>query len=436
MADVFRHMGFEEVRITRRTSDKGRDILMKEHLEGDEPCYVIVECKHTKRVSRPVIQKIHSAVTTYHYDGKKRGIVVTSGKFTNPAREYVEEVNQGTGTKVIQLIDGRDLRNIGDDIGLNLYNGKIEVLCDETLPHPPDLRTVSSKIRQEFMSINAFKQKHYTEPDCSIDFLPTLNISARIDSTFETSVGVIHQINEKDNIVILGKRGSTDLLNQKVARMAQKNLKKSINLEKEKLEEKFHNINVLRFGKTETDYKEEAIDILRKKHETKVTYTGDNNVTYHKECTPKKSDITILNITPVYVPLVKTKTEIKKYSYPFQYLSAHPETVKYGDKIHICVQCGKSNGTTFTYCKNCGSINCPDHTKTERLEQTPICTGCAIREYFFYKEKYFYNEENLKKFRKIYEKMPFYRKALENKTLTAIIIALITIMTIIILSII
>lgn len=33
---------------------------------------VVVECKHSDVVSRPVVQKLHSAVATYDFDGPKR----------------------------------------------------------------------------------------------------------------------------------------------------------------------------------------------------------------------------------------------------------------------------------------------------------------------------------------------------------------------------
>ena len=85
-----------------------------------------------------------------------------------------------------------------------------------------------------------------------------------------------------------------------------------------------------------------------------------------------------------------------------------------------CVQCGTdADGETYTFWANCDSINCADHTKTERLEGTPVCTGCAVTERFAFKTKYFYDEDNLEAFRKEYAAMPFYRKPFENKPLVA-----------------
>jgi len=72
---------------------------------------------------------------------------------------------------------------------------------------------------------------------------------------------------------------------------------------------------------------------------------------------------------------------------------------------------------TYTFCANCGSINCDSHIKTERLEGTPVCTGCAVTERFALKTKYFYDETNRDAFRDQYDTMPFYKKAMENTPL-------------------
>jgi len=86
MEDVFRNLGYENVRQARRTADEGRDILMEEVVDGRRRA-IVVECKHTDSVGRPVVQKLHSAVSTFDFDGPKRGMVVTTGTFTSPARE-------------------------------------------------------------------------------------------------------------------------------------------------------------------------------------------------------------------------------------------------------------------------------------------------------------------------------------------------------------
>jgi len=51
------------------------------------------------------------------------------------------------------LLDGEDLREIADEIGLDLYNGRIEILCGETLrPYDP-AADVDAPIEEAFRDI-------------------------------------------------------------------------------------------------------------------------------------------------------------------------------------------------------------------------------------------------------------------------------------------
>jgi len=106
---------------------------------------------------------------------------------------------------------------------------------------------------------------------------------------------------------------------------------------------------------------------------------------------------------------------LQEYSYPYEYFAAGPSRVTIEDGVHRCVHCSTTSGNeTYTYCANCGSISCESHTKTERLEREPVCTGCAVTERFALKTKYFYDEENLKLFREEYGEMAIHQKAMEN----------------------
>jgi hypothetical protein len=104
MEDVFRNLGYENVRQANRTADEGRDVIMEEVVDGRRRA-IIVECKHTGTVGRPVVQKLHSAIATFDFDGPKRGMVVTTGRFTNPAKEYANRLQQNDDPHPIELLD-------------------------------------------------------------------------------------------------------------------------------------------------------------------------------------------------------------------------------------------------------------------------------------------------------------------------------------------
>jgi restriction endonuclease Mrr len=414
---VFRHLGYENVRQATKTADEGRDVLMEEVVDGTRRA-VVVECKHTSNVGRPVVQKLHSAIATFEYDGPKRGIVVTTGRFTNPAAEYADRLRANGDPHPIELIDGTDLREIADEVGLDLYNGRIEILCDETLRPFDPANSVDAPIREAVRDIDNLDPSDLPSPHSHVTFRPMLSILADTNAVFETSVGVIHRINDRRRVVIHADRGHPDPADHTVASLITDNRTSSVELDEERFETLFDEFDVRRFGRTETEYKEWAVDRLQDHHTTEVTYTGDNNVTYTKTCTPNQSDISVQSIQPVYLPQIRLTVELQEYSHPYACYVAGPSRVTIEDGIHRCVHCDTAgSGGSYTYCANCGSINCSSHTKTERLEGTPVCTGCAVTERFALKRKYFYDEANRDTFREEYEQMPFHRKAWENKPL-------------------
>ena len=419
MEDVFRNLGYENVRQASRTADEGRDILMEEVIDGTRRA-IVVECKHTDSVGRPVVQKLHSAVSTFDYDGPKRGIVVTTGRFTSPAKEYANDLREAGDPYLIELIDGTDLREIADEIGLDLYNGRIEIICDETLRPFDPTSGLDAPVREAFRDIDNIDAEDVPSPRTQADFQPVVVITADINAVFETSVGVIHRVNETDRFVVQAQRGRPDIMQGSVRRLIAENRRQTTDLDEEKFSTLFDDLNVHRFGQTETEYKEWAVDRLQDRHTTTVTYTGDNNVTYNKTCEPNQSDISVQSIAPIYLPEIRQTTHLQEYEYPYKYYAAGPSRVTVEDEIHQCVHCEMAGkGTEYTYCSNCGSINCPTHTKTERVEQTPICTGCAVTGRFAFKTKYFYDEENLEEFAEEYEEMALHEKARENPPLVA-----------------
>ncbi|GAB7019617.1 restriction endonuclease [Halostagnicola bangensis] len=414
MEDVFRHLGYENVRVSARSADEGRDILMEEVVDGRRRA-VVVECKHTDTVSRPVVQKLHSAVATYDYDGPKRGMVATTGRFTGPAREYAENLgaNRDGG---VALLDGSDLREIGDEIGMDLYNGRIEILCEETLrpTHPTAGR--DAPVFEATQEVENLDPTRIPSPRTAVDLEPMVTVSTRTSATFETGVGVIHSLDETNDLVLHANRGHPRVAEGAVRELVANRSAPRIDLEETPLENRFDAVSRERYGQTETEYKEWAVDQIQQRQTTTVHYTGDNNVDYQKTCTPNRSDVSVLDIDSVYLPHVRSRLSLGEYDYAYEYYAAGPSRATTANDLHQCVHCDAADGT-YTYCENCGSINCEDHIETERLEDEPICTGCAVTERFALKTKYFSDEENLETFRRRYDEMPIHEKARENVAL-------------------
>ncbi|RLM83679.1 restriction endonuclease, partial [Haloarcula sp. Atlit-7R] len=162
------------------------------------------------------------------------------------------------------------------------------------------------------------------------------------------------------------------IADSQLADLIANNSQQAVELDSDRFSTMFDDIDVTRYGQTETDYKEWAVSRLQQHHTTTVSYTGGNNVTYEKTCKPKQSDISIQAISPLYVPRVRQTLQLQQYTYPYSYYAAGPSGVAIEDGIHRCVHCEKETAKSYTYCANCGSINCDSHIKTERLEGTPV----------------------------------------------------------------
>ncbi|WP_254832828.1 restriction endonuclease [Haloglomus salinum] len=430
MEDVFRNLGYENVRQAAKTADEGRDIVMEEVVDGTRRS-IVVECKHTGSVGRPVVQKLHSAIATHDFDGPKRGMVVTTGRFSGPAEEYAERLDANDDPYPIELVDGRDLRELAEEVGLDLYNGRIEVLCDETLRPRDPTGTVDSPLFEVVRDVENLSVADLPPADRRAHFQPVVVVSARVQATFETSVGVVHRVDEADAIALHAGRGGPTPCSSAVAQLVASNLSQAVDLDEDAFAETFDDLVVDRFGQTQTEYKDWAVDRFRRRHTTTVRYTGDNNVTYTKECEPRQSDISVQSVTPIYLPQVRFGVTLGEYTHGYEAYVAGPSRVTVEDAVRRCVHCETdASDETYTYCANCGSINCERHTKTERLEGTPVCTGCSVTEQFAFATKHFYDEANLETFREEYEAMAVHEKAMENPPLvgggavTAVVLAL------------
>jgi len=252
--DVFRNLGYENVRQAERTADEGRDVIMEEVVDGTRRA-IIVECKHTETVGRPVVQKLHSAIATFDFDGPKRGMVVTTGRFTNPSQEYAQRLQQNDDPHPIELLDGEDLREIADEIGLDLYNGRIEILCNETLrPYDP-AADVGTPVEEAFRDIENIEAGDLPEPHSAVTFRPVVAVTADTNAVFETSVGVIHRINDRTRFVVHAERGQPQVVDEDVGTLVTENLHATVDLDSKQFAEVFDDVEERRFGQTQTEYK-------------------------------------------------------------------------------------------------------------------------------------------------------------------------------------
>jgi len=122
------------------------------------------------------------------------------------------------------LLDGKDLREIADEIGLDLYNGRIEILCDDTLrPYDP-AADVDAAVAEAFRDIENTESADLPVAHSQVTFRPVVAVTADTNAVFETSVGVIHRINDRTQFVVHAERGHPKVADDDVATLVTREL--------------------------------------------------------------------------------------------------------------------------------------------------------------------------------------------------------------------
>lgn len=87
IASMYRQLGYSNAKQTKKSNDNGRDVEMNDDVTGQ---LYFVECKRYKgKVSRDIAQKLAGACSV----SNAKGIIVTTGRYTQPALEYCKLAN-------------------------------------------------------------------------------------------------------------------------------------------------------------------------------------------------------------------------------------------------------------------------------------------------------------------------------------------------------
>ncbi len=416
IADIFRKKGFKNVVVTPRTNDGGKDIIMDEVASSGEVIKVVVECKHHKTgIGRPVIQKLHSAVSTLEYSGKKKGYIVSSSTFTDSAVDYVQIVNKQSDNLILELIDGKKLKEITCDLGINLKNGVIEAISNNSISYSSESVIKTSTLESNFDNINNINKDQVSVEGLKITFHPIFYINYDIDSQCATSVGVIHEESGDGQLIIDGRTGN------ELKKEFRSFLLKNIHNESEIINGTCLQYK-LDFQKNENELKNRAISEIINSHTKDVTYKGKNNVTYNKTCTPSPKDIIIHNCRSLYYPEWTLSIKAKQKDYTVSFVESAGDILTVRNDTKICQICNHKIEKNRWYCTYCGSIICKKHLKVTRLRKVKICVNCSITKSFFGTKKYFESDEELEAFNNYYASLPIYKKIGENPYLVCSII--------------
>lgn len=101
-------MGYGDGQVTQRTNDKGLDGIIKEDKLGLDNIYI-----QAKRydINNPVgLEAVHRFSGALDGKGARKGVFITTSRFTENAKNYVEELE--SNSKKIILIDGKELSKL------------------------------------------------------------------------------------------------------------------------------------------------------------------------------------------------------------------------------------------------------------------------------------------------------------------------------------
>lgn len=338
--EIYRNLGYQ-VEVTPPTQDVGRDL----ELIAPNGEKIVVECKHQidNTIGRPVVQKLHSSAITH---GAIKGILITTGKFSNEAIEHAKIL-----TPKIELIDRPLLIDLATSANYEFYlRGEKQKIWS----YP-----ISSILMIKDAIFNNLKENLTSFPlpisvikitNRQIELDPSYKLTYNIDSRFYTTIGLIHHERSlNQNILFEGNTGQVlNSLNTFLSNSSFHEFNQSL----------YHHSNIRKqnFSIDGNTLKNIAKDHIAKKHTKNVSYYGNNNQRYTKECIPGQREIIIKNIRQIFIPKQKITINSHKKAY-FLDIIENSSEMMCKTNLLTCSFCnGYTNGKKMILCNSCGSI--------------------------------------------------------------------------------
>ena len=375
IGEIYRLNGFQVTDI-KKVGDEGRDLIVEKSNER-----ILIECKHQKgTVGRPVVQKLHSAVIV---DSKaKRGIIITTGKFSQQAKIYANQSNVP-----ISLMDLPEIRKLASRVNIKLLL-KGEKMQNGFYPVEPENVTKNNVIK--YMSYNLISYPNNLSriirfSSIKATFVPVYRLSYRVNHITRNSSGyILYEVKitnilhvQADNLVVHDAL-STFLINSRIVNKPS--------------EDRVVNVRPPTFLYDTKRIIDHTKKHLIKTHSKTVVYYGNNNVRYSKHCSISDNDVFISNLTPVYLALQEIKITILSKNYSFnlvENIGKPPLILK--SSFKNCSICNNSiENVEKLLCNSCGSLaHTPNWWKrTSHSYKCDICGKTICRNCGYWKPKW------------------------------------------------
>ncbi len=185
--EIIEKTGFPRVERTPAVGDEGRDLIIH-----DDYGLIFVECKHhpNSSIGRPDLQKLHSALIT---GGAVQGWFITSGRFAGPAVKHVKKLSPP-----ITLIDRQMLFDMANKVGMELViGGKTGTMYSYPIVSDDQFKWNLGAHLKTFLNSSPHEIPNMLDlRERAITMKPIFAIDYRVDSSFRTSIGLIHRERE------------------------------------------------------------------------------------------------------------------------------------------------------------------------------------------------------------------------------------------------
>lgn len=370
--DIFSGAGWGRVERIGGVADRGRDLL----IHGNDGSLTVVECKHqpNSSIGRPVVQKLHSAVMS---EGAARGIIVTTGRFTDEAREHAAMLSRTTR---IDLLDYTQLVDLADQAGISLVVGGRGMQSAQYLPDAG-----AGGASALIMSKIAGLQSHPSPPGelakvvaRDVRLEPYYLAWAEVEQSFSTSVGLIHSVSEHGIPVLVDARSgsvcdwyTTEFLAASSLEDGWGGAEAGVRVEREE------------FRCSGEVAKREAAAHLARQYTQEVSYTGRNNVGYSKVCEVSPRSVYFTDFKQVLLPVHNVVVGVLQSRYACSVIRNDKEARVVAPGLEKCGICEKGVRSDAALCNACGSVHHPPRIfgcrghRCKECKKT-ICRRCSF----------------------------------------------------------
>jgi len=378
---LFEKSGWGRIERIGMVGDAGRDLII--HTSQGK---IVVECKHqpNSTIGRPIVQKLHSAVISAH---TKKGIIITTGKFSKQAIEYSKNLTDGTK---IELFDMHKIAELAQKGGIKIADST-EDLSVYTYPISNQVH-LKNKLQARFHNALSSPSRIFDLLNVTIvqiSLLPTYEAIVDVDQDFVTSAGLIHQIKDYSTSYFFDGNGRPLNITYSHHLPTQNS---TILFDKSKLDNSIH---VGQFNLNKTSLTEIIQNEIIQQKSINVQYWGKNNVAYTKLCIPNKKSIRINDINQIHLPQYKIHLKILRKYYVGTLIEnknkiSIPET-----DLYTCRICRQQIEDVSLVCNSCGNICHPPKSKGDHSYFCEICKKTICRHCTYYTRKYLFMKKKL-----------------------------------------